>query len=122
MNETNNVRVSISNHINKYLEESKCSKTEFGKKLGVSRTSVDRWIACVCSPDIELLPKLSEVINVSIPDLLGVETISANTLNPELTNLVKEYIASMSFKELVNRYMNDESFKKSIDYLVNIKN
>lgn len=119
-NNDNAVRTSISNYISSYLERTKMPKAQFGKLFGVSATSVTRWIECVCAPDIELIPKLSEVMNVSIPELLGAE--SGPALKPDDVKLIKEYAANVPFKDLVNRYLNDESFRKSIDYIVSLKN
>lgn len=122
MNETESVRRSIAEHISRYLQESKCSKADFGKKFDVSRTSVDRWISCVCAPDIELIPKISKEINVSVPDLLGIEDVSSSSLTPELTELVKEYLSEENFRNLVKRYRNDDRFRQAVDYIMSLKN
>lgn len=121
MNETNSVRASIARHLNEYFDNNKGAKTEFANKLGVSRTSVDRWTDCICAPDLELLPKISEIINVSVSELLGVDIISSKALTPELTNIVNQYLDNAAFKNIVDRYLKDESFRKSIDYLVSLK-
>lgn len=115
----NTARANISKYISNYLNETKMPKAQFGKLFGVSATSVTRWIDCVCAPDIDLIPKISEVLNVPVTELLGIE--SEPTLKPDDIKLVKEYAANIPFKDLVNRYFNDESFKKSIDYIVSLK-
>lgn len=119
-NNTSTVRANVSKYIVEYLDKTKTSKAALGKKLGVTATSINRWIDCVCAPDIDLLSKISEVINVSVLDLLGIG--SEPELTPEGIKLIKEYTTNSSFKNLVDRYLSDESFKNSIDYIVNLKN
>lgn len=118
MEESITPRASISKYISQFLEESKMSKAAFGKLIGVTPTSVTRWIECVCAPDIDLLPKISEVLDVSIPELLGVGV--EKPLTPSEVKVVKEYSSNMSFKEFVDLYMSDEDFRKSIDYIVSL--
>lgn len=118
-NNVSAVRASISKCISEYLQKTGMPKAQFGKIFGVSATSVTRWIECVCAPDIELIPKLSEVMNVSIPELLGSEADPA--LKPEDTKLIKEYAANIPFRNLINRYLSNEKFRESIDYIVSLK-
>lgn len=65
------IKESISKQIQKYLNEAKMSKTSLSELLGVTRTSINRWINCICASDIELFPKICEVLNISIFELLG---------------------------------------------------
>ena len=118
-NNVSAVRAGISKCISEYLEKSGMPKAQFGKIFGVSATSVTRWIDCICAPDIELIPKLSEVMNVSIPELLGSEADPA--LKPEDAKLIKEYAANIPFRNLVNRYLNDDKFRKSINYIAGLE-
>lgn len=118
MEENMKPRASISKYISRFLDESKMSKAAFGKLFGVTATSVTRWIECVCAPDIDLLPKISETLDVSIPELLGVG--SEKPLSPSEAKVIKEYSSNMSFKQFVDLYMSDEHFRKSIDYIVSI--
>ena len=118
-NNENAVRKSISKYISEYLKKTNMSKAKFGKIFGVSATSVTRWIECICSPNIELIPKISEVINVPIQELLGVS--EARDYKPSEVRIMKDYSSNMEFKDLVDRYMSDESFRKTIDYIVGLK-
>ena len=118
-NNENEVRASISKCISEYLEKTGMPKAQFGKIFGVSATSVNRWIECVCAPDIELIPRMAEAMNVSIPELLGSK--SDPDLKPEDAKLIKEYAANIPFRNLVNRYLSDGKFRESIDYIVGLK-
>ena len=51
----------------------KCGHTqeEFSELLGVTPQAVSKWENDVSCPDIQLLPKISQLINISIDELLG---------------------------------------------------
>ena len=51
----------------------KCNYTqeEFSELLGVTPQAVSKWENDVSCPDIQLLPKISQLLNISIDDLLG---------------------------------------------------
>ncbi len=40
-------------------------------KLGISNQSVSKWESDKCCPDIELLPQLADIFEISIDELLG---------------------------------------------------
>lgn len=51
----------------------KCGYTqeEFSELLGVTPQAVSKWENDVSCPDIQLLPKISQLLNISIDELLG---------------------------------------------------
>ena len=51
-------------------KEKEWSQTELAERLGVTNKAVSRWETGRGYPDVELLPKLSEVLDVSISELL----------------------------------------------------
>lgn len=68
----------------------KLTQEQFAEMLGVSSKSVSRWENGVNMPDISLLPKISEILEVSLFELLGgsnevkkenVEVVLKNTIN-----------------------------------------
>lgn len=58
----------LSTRITQYCEKNNLSREEFGKQLGVSRHSVNDWIAGRCYPKItiyeKMLPLLQEDDNL----------------------------------------------------------
>ncbi len=48
------------------------SQEELATRLGISTQAVSKWECALSYPDIELLPKLAEVFQVSVDSLLGV--------------------------------------------------
>lgn len=49
------------------------NQTELAELLGVTNKAISRWETGRGYPDIETLPKISEVLNISIPELLSGE-------------------------------------------------
>ncbi len=46
--------------------------------LGISSQSVSRWESGVCYPDMELLPGLAKIFEITVDKLLGVDDIAEN--------------------------------------------
>jgi len=65
----NNIR--IGECILNYRKERGISQGEFGELLGVSAFAVSKWEREVCYPDIFLLPDISDLIGVSIDEMMG---------------------------------------------------
>lgn len=64
-------KIRISELILRYRKEHGLSQGEFGELLGVSAFAVSKWEREVCYPDIFLLSKLSDVLDISIDEMLG---------------------------------------------------
>lgn len=110
------IKESISKQIQKFLNNSKMPKSTFGSLFGVTRTSVNRWINCICAPDIELFPKLCEVMNITIFELLGLQL--EDHLQSEIYEIINMYYNSINFRHLIDRYRSDEIFRKELDKII----
>jgi transcriptional regulator with XRE-family HTH domain len=62
----------IGQQIRKYRTAKGITQEQLGQLVGVTTQAVSKW-ECGGTPDAELLPKLSEVLNVSIDALFGRE-------------------------------------------------
>lgn len=56
-----------------YRKKKGLTQEELAAKLGVTNQSVSKWELAQCCPDISLLPKLSEIFEISIDELFGKE-------------------------------------------------
>lgn len=63
--------IKIANKIKAYRSENNLSLKEFGKLIGVSAQAVCKWEQNTCYPDIFLLPNLSEILGISIDEMMG---------------------------------------------------
>ena len=64
-------KIRIAECILKYRKEHDLIQGEFGALLGVSAFAVSKWEREVCYPDIFLLPSLSNILGVSVDEMLG---------------------------------------------------
>lgn len=64
-------KIRIGEYILKYRKEHGLSQSELGALLGVSAYAVSKWEREICYPDILLLPEISDLIGVSVDELLG---------------------------------------------------
>jgi len=66
----NGVNMNLGERIHDLRKKSKMSQDKLAQKLGVSYQAVSKWENHVSSPDVGLLPELSDVFGVSIDYLL----------------------------------------------------
>ena len=67
-------KIRISECILNYRKDRGLTQGEFGELLGVSAFAVSKWERELCYPDIVLLPDLSDLIGISIDEMMGKET------------------------------------------------
>lgn len=65
-------KIRIAEYILKYRKEHNLSQGEFGALLGVSAFAVSKWEREICYPDIFLLPDLSNILGISVDEMLGI--------------------------------------------------
>ncbi len=64
-------KICIAELIFDYRKKHGLSQEAFSKLLGVSTMAVSKWERELCYPDIFLLTDLSEILGVSIDEMLG---------------------------------------------------
>ena len=72
------------------------TQEELAKALGVTNQAVSKWESGQCCPDIQLLPELAKLFEVTVDELLGCN--SAKGLGDICLNL-KDYFISLPEKE-----------------------
>lgn len=68
-------KIRIGENIQKYRKSKGLSQGQFGDLLGVSAVSVSKWEREICYPDIFLLSDISNLIGISIDEMLGKSNI-----------------------------------------------
>lgn len=66
---TNKIR--IGECILNYRKERGLTQGEFGELLGVSAFAVSKWEREICYPDIFLLADISNILGISIDEMMG---------------------------------------------------
>ena len=68
-------KIRIGECILNYRKQHGLTQSAFGELLGVSTQAVSKWERELCYPDIFLLPYISNLIGVSIDEMLKQEDI-----------------------------------------------
>lgn len=53
------------------LKKAGLTQSEFAKQLGVTQSLISQWIAGLCQPNIKQLPRIAELLNVSVDDIVA---------------------------------------------------
>ena len=68
-------KIRIGECIRNYRKQYGLTQSDFGELLGVSTQAVSKWERELCYPDIFLLPDISNLIGISIDEMLKQEDI-----------------------------------------------
>ena len=73
------------------------TQEELANALGVTNQTVSKWESAHCCPDIQLLPTIAEMFDVSVDELLGYQPASTASdiileIRKKLTPCPKEKI------------------------------
>ncbi|MGN0114377.1 MAG: helix-turn-helix transcriptional regulator, partial [Acutalibacteraceae bacterium] len=69
------MKLQIGENIKSFRKTKDMTQEQLSEMLGVSCQSVSRWESGACYPDMELLPLLSDIFEVTVDRLLGVDEI-----------------------------------------------
>lgn len=111
-----NLKENILNNIYTWFyNQTTYSQMSLGKKLGVSQTTVARWLERKCLPDISLWPAICEIMDITIPQFLKLD--SSSSMSNKESQLLNAYQNDLSFKSFIDKYLSDETFKQTINSL-----
>lgn len=91
----------IGERIKLFREDRNMSQKDFAQKIGVSNSRVSNWEQGINRPDVDLLKKICETLNVSPSELLDVHLDTE-----ELTEHEKQIIRSYRMKTDLQRAVN----------------
>ena len=69
------MKLSIGENIRNFRKKNNLTQEELADRLGVTYQSVSRWENGATYPDLELLPAISELLSVTVDELLGMPQI-----------------------------------------------
>jgi len=111
----------VSDQIKKLRIDNKLTQAEFGKKLGVSRTSVNAWEMGVSVPSLPIFIELSKLFKVSVDYMLELDNdlkISIGHLNKRerqmILDMLKQFDKFHKTRDFVRKY-ESEMEKLSFD-------
>lgn len=74
---------SIGNRISQLRREKGITQEDMAEKLGVTPQAVSKWENDISYPDILLLPKIAEMLNVTVDELLSGEAKQETRILPQ---------------------------------------
>ncbi len=93
---------SLGTRIAELRKKNNLTQEEFAEKLGVTAQAVSKWENGASCPDIMLLPKISDILGVSIDQLMGIKPIEeAPKVEVSTPALTDEQLSKMKLRVLV---------------------
>ena len=80
------MKFSIGENIKLFRKAKDITQEQLAEMLNVSSQSVSRWELGICYPDMELLPMLAEIFEITVDKLLGVDNIAEKKKVDEYLN------------------------------------
>ena len=68
------------------------TQEQLAESCSVSAQAVSKWENDLTAPDISLLPRLSELLGVTIDELLGVQRAEVVAVNKEMVDITKMFL------------------------------
>lgn len=95
--------IKINEQIAFLRKQKGLTQEELANALGVTNQAVSKWEAAQCCPDIQLLPDIAKLFEVSIDELIGYTPVSASddivlTLRRKIESLPKGEDFNFTFK------------------------
>ena len=84
----------VGKNIKRYRENKKMTQDDLAAKLGVTRQAISNWETEKTQPDIETLQKISQILEVSIEEMIYEEKRQTTIIN---NNIFKNVTKGISF-------------------------
>ena len=90
--------MDLGNNIKSLRTIKKMTQEELAELLGTTSKSVSRWEQSLTYPDILLLPLIANIFEVTVDELLGVESIKQDEYVKELMNQADKYAMNNDYE------------------------
>lgn len=96
--------MKLSEQIKKYRKDNNMTQTDFANKLYVSKQAISKWENDLGLPDVSLYPVLSEILNVSIDELMGKKKKSNSNKKIIIILGISTIVLFVSLFIILNKY------------------
>lgn len=113
---------TFGNMITKLRKENRMTQVELAEKIGVTDKAVSKWERDLSFPDINSIPKLAEIFNVSVDELMQVkidmrETRTNENISDIINIALKGISLAMGIAVIVLSFMNEIETKDAVRML-----
>ena len=115
--------IKINEQIAFLRKQKGLTQEELANALGVTNQAVSKWESAQCCPDIQLLPDLAKIFDVSIDELIGYK--STEGLG-DICLKIKEYFSALPEKKafenayriaaLLHEIASTDGYKKTVPW------
>lgn len=95
------MRLQIGKRIRQLRRERNITQEKLAELLGVSFQSVSRWESDVCYPDMELLPILGSIFDVTVDYLMGVDQYQERSKVEEYLEKFRTAVSAGNIEECI---------------------
>ena len=85
--------------ISSLRKENGMTQLELAEKMGVTDKAVSKWERDLSCPDVNTIPKLAEVFNISVDELMQVKVDSQNADKKDITPMVHLIMKAVALAE-----------------------
>lgn len=96
------MKLSIGENIKLFRKAKDITQEQLAEMLNVSSQSVSRWELGICYPDMEFLPMLAEIFEITVDKLLGVDNIAEKKKVDEYLNRFQAAINQGKIDECIS--------------------
>lgn len=121
--------MNLSKNIKNLRISKKMTQEEVAQLLGTTSKSVSRWEQGITYPDITLLPLIANIFEVTVDELLGVESIKQDEYVKTLKKQGNEYAMNNDYEselllwqEAYKKFPNNDEIKISLVSIMNTIN
>ena len=87
-------QIKIGNFIKQKRKEKNITQNELSEKLNITNRAISKWENGICMPDSGIIPKLREILSITINDLFSGEVVDMkdkkNQLEKTLLEIIKQ--------------------------------
>lgn len=121
--------MNLSKNIKNLRISKKMTQEEVAQLLGTTSKSVSRWEQGITYPDITLLPLIANIFEVTVDELLGVESIKQDEYVKALKKQGNEYAMNNDYEselllwqEAYKKFPNNDEIKVNLVSIMNTIN
>lgn len=113
---------TLGNMIATLRKEKGMTQLDLAEKMGVTDKAVSKWERDLSCPDVSSIPKLAEILGVSLDELMQVkadkkENISSNKAEAIVNLTLKSVALAMGIAVAVLSFMNQIEVKSAVGML-----
>jgi transcriptional regulator with XRE-family HTH domain len=113
--------MSISENIAKYRKQRGYTQEKLGELVGVSNQAVSKWELGISMPDVMMLPKIAEVLKITLEELYGItkEPPSVKVTADEFPAFCHKKLVELFYRHTTMRFTHiGSSDKEQLDFQI----